>query len=275
VALVGDSEVTVELQGGLGNQLFGWATGYSLARRNNALLALNTSKLVARKFELDKFHLIDGVQVENKILANPRFGRLKKNIHLESSFAFDPKISNLNGVVTLRGYFQSWRYFDEVSIQIRDLIKISDPSAGYKKLSREFEENKTLCIHVRRGDYIHAQDYHGLTTKVYFDRAIRIANSLDEITRLAVFSDDIESAKELIDNADIYISDKDLSSPAETLLLMSKNEALIGSNSSFSWWAAYIGDSEGKSRIFPRPWFAESKIDTKDLLPKNWLTLGL
>jgi hypothetical protein len=268
-------EITVELQGGLGNQLFGWATGYNLAQKNNAVLKLNTSALIARKFELDKFQITKDIQIVNYKLRNHRFNWIQNRIHAESGFAFDPGVMNVKCPVTLRGYFQSWRYFEEVSSSIRSSIRMDETTSDYDKLSKMFEEGKYLCIHVRRGDYLQAQEHHGLTSKEYFHRAIEIATSVADINQIAVFSDDIESAKKLINSADLYISEKELPSSAETLLLMSKNEALIGSNSSFSWWAAYIGDSESRLRIFPRPWFAESKLDTRDLLPQNWLTIGL
>jgi hypothetical protein len=275
VTIYGEAGITVELQGGLGNQLFGWATGLCLSKRNDSPLILNTSMLIARKFELDSFQIINDVKVTSQLLPNRRFNRFNKEIYTENSFAFDPKIINLKSPSILRGYFQSWRYFQEISGSIREALELIDPSIEYKELSKEFNKKKILCVHVRRGDYIQAKEYHGLTSKKYFDEAIQIATSLNKIDGIAVFSDDIASAKEVVSDADFYISDQELSSSAETLLLMSKNESLIGSNSSFSWWAGYLGEAEYKSRIFPRPWFAESKLDTRDLLPSNWLTIGL
>jgi hypothetical protein len=59
----------------------------------------------------------------------------------------------------------------------------------------------------------------------------------------------------------------------DEMLLMSRAPALVTANSSFSWWAAWLGDRPGRPVVAPRPWFDDPSIDARDLLPPHWLTL--
>jgi hypothetical protein len=47
----------------------------------------------------------------------------------------------------------------------------------------------------------------------------------------------------------------------------------IIANSSFSWWGAWLNDSEDKVVIAPRQWFNQANLDTRDLIPSSWIQL--
>ena len=85
-----------------------------------------------------------------------------------------------------------------------------------------------------------------------------------------VFSDDVLQAKIAMPNCDGYIGVEQLKSSAARLILMSKADAIIGSNSTFGWWAAYLSEAQSKFKIFPDPWFKDAKINPKDLVPLDW-----
>lgn len=267
--------VTVELQGGLGNQLFGWGAGLSIARKLNRKLSLNTNNLKFRPYELNSFLLEDEVISFNKPINKINKFLNSSSIFCENSFRFDSRFTNITTPVTLKGYFQSSKYFESEKDTIKSLVSLRSPTPEYQVLDSEITQFSSLAIHVRRGDYVGLQNYHGLTSKRYFDYAIKVASNLQSFDKIIVFSDDIALAKEAVPSADRFISSKDLASPAENLILMSKCNGLIGSNSSFSWWAGYLSDDNSRIRIFPRPWFAEEEIDTRDLLLNHWITLGI
>jgi hypothetical protein len=270
-----EDSVTVELQGGLGNQLFGWAAGLSIARKLNRNLALNTNNLQYRPYELHNFNLEEEVTSFNQSISRwHRFSRTTQ-VFSEKSFRFDPHFTNIDEPVILKGYFQSPKYFESEAELVRRLVALKNPTTEYLKLEADVSQFSTLAIHIRRGDYVGLQNYHGLTSERYFDNAITVARKVQNFDKTMVFSDDINLAKKIVPSADSFISSSELASAAENLILMSKCNGLIGSNSSFSWWGGFLGDDYSKIRIFPRPWFTEKNIDTRDLLLNHWLTLGI
>lgn len=271
--------VTVKLRGGLGNQLFGWAAGYSLSRILNSQLILDCSFLRQNQFLLNNYDLEDYTVNESTLNFRKLEHLLKyfrKNVFVEKSFNFDINLSKSKTPIILDGYFQSWKYFSNSTCAIREqLNSIVNPGQNYLDLKSKIETYKYLGIHVRRGDYINLIDYHGLTSKEYYSRAISKILDYDSELELIVFSDNPTLAQEVIDFEAKYIGPENLISPVETLDLMSRTHSLIGSNSSFSWWAGWLRDAENKKIIFPRPWFATKDHDTRDLLMPNWMTLGI
>ena len=269
------NSIVVRLEGGLGNQLFGWAAGFQLAHRLNLNLELDASRLIQRKLELDSFSLSRDINIVTDFSKKRKDPFRSTPVFKEKDFRFDPRIREIDKPVVLSGYFQSWKYFADRESEIRKLITLTDESNQLKSIREKVPFQEVLGIHVRRGDYIGLENHHGITDSEYFKQSIVLASKLSTFSKIAVFSDDISAAKDTFPDADYYISETEIPSPAENLVLMSECVALIGSNSSFSWWAAFTSDREEKVRIFPRPWFTGENLDTRDLLPKHWITLGL
>jgi hypothetical protein len=94
--------------------------------------------------------------------------------------------------------------------------------------------------------------------------------------RVWVSSDSPEVARdELADVADhlVMVEPPPGTHPFEVVLLMARADALVTANSSFSWWAGYLGDRPGRTVIAPRPWLTDARLESRDLLPAHWLTL--
>ena len=266
--------IEVELQGGLGNQLFGWACAFSMSKRLSLQLLLNTTHLTQHGFQLKEIdHAAKVINTPNQNLG--RLTRFTNNrIFQESSFMYDRRISSIQSSILLRGYFQSWKYFHEDSSEIKNAIFNKGLFTSKAKEVQSLMENSNLnVVHIRRGDYNQLQNYHGLTSQNYYNRAKMLIHKYDQNCKYIVFSDDIDAAKETWPGAEYYISQNDIPSPIENLILMSQGRNFIGSNSSFSWWASFINPNEG-IRIFPRPWFSTTEHDTRDLLLPDWLTIG-
>jgi hypothetical protein len=267
--------INVELQGGLGNQLFGWAAGFALSKKINVDLTLNTSNLIARKYELDAFRLSEKIKLSNTKESRIQRMNLTEATFEEESFQYDERFESISKPKRLKGYFQSWKYFDDFQSEIRSLLYLKQESNDLKLLSEITTAYQVLGIHIRRGDYVGLEEYHGLTSSKYFNNAVQMIRKLSGFEKIMVFSDDIIVAREVFSEGDYYISSQELHSSPETLILMSRCKSFIGSNSSFSWWAGYIGSHNSEFCIFPRPWFTNPSINSRDLLPPNWITLGI
>ena len=289
--------ITVKLVGGLGNQLFIWATAYSISKKRNLDLIIDASECTQRGFELGIF----GIKAEIKPINPPdgilptRFPKSQSNLlklfricrtklrylrigrnFWERSGGFDPTVFSIPIGKTLRGYFQSYKYFEETSEEIRNyLITNITPSTHYQELLSTLNNRPWIAIHVRRPDYEDVQNVFALLDKSYYKKAIDLVGFARPNISKYVFSDDIVQAKLLLPDCDGYIGSENLTSVAETILLMSQAEAIIGANSSFSWWAAFLMKSEDSIRVFPEPWFIDQEFYTNELVPPSWSRISI
>lgn len=276
--------IEVVLNGGLGNQLFGWGLGFALSRRNGCELRLNASNLTGRPFELGKMgiHAVDlppkskyplgsdfASRIRIKLFSQFNFDR---HVYAERGFRYDPLVKDLPPGTTLYGYFQSWKYLEDSKNQIRSKILENFPnSPEYIKFKSIIPHTNYVAVHIRRGDYIGREDFHGLTTPEYYKKALMSLEGKSP-REIICFSDSIDIAREVMPDCSRYFGPESLNDPVAILRVMSEATAIIGSNSSLSWWAAYLMNTRNP-KIFPAKWFANPDLDTTDLLPPEWKTI--
>lgn len=285
--------VRVRLRGGLGNQLFGWATGFALAERLGLGLELLADRIARsdadildpRHYELGYFG-IDPSRLRQQALQKkrPSLKRLKSLAqHLrgpsvlfrEAGFHYDKRFLSLSGPVTLEGYFQSWKYFNAVEAKVSSYLRgnahhTPTAEAAISSLSTE----PWVGIHIRRGDYLRVGTMATVTPS-YYSAAVRLARDETDAKRSVVFSDDIVAASAIFPGADCYLGPDDMSVPGDVLMTLASATALVGANSTLSWWAAFLKAPNSGPIIFPDRWFSNREINTADLLPPAWLRLPL
>ena len=271
-----DDAIVVDLKGGLGNQLFIFAAGYAQAQRLGCRLVIDASRYSnpdpPHKYGLGFLEdLADETLRLPPKRRRPPFIRRRKAGHTQyvfeenSAVAYDPTIEKIIPGTTLFGYFQSWQYFDGVA----DLL--------FKRLSAGVGSLAPITLHLRRGDYLNAltAKVHGLATADYARRAIALLNALGVGGSVAVFSDEQDRVARELDGfpANLIFPDQRGMSALASLQQLASGEHMIMSNSSFSWWAAWMMDRRtGGYVIAPRPWFADDTA-ASDLLLPNWITL--
>jgi len=260
--------VSVVLQGGLGNQLFGYAAGLEVATRLGVTLELNTSDFIRhatpREFALASL-LSDDVVQSGEVPRRVSFA--------EHSFAYDEGIQHVTSGLSLHGYFQSEKYFFSIADQVRNSIKAGfGPSVQVAGL----QDSNFIGIQVRRGDYLdpYTHEFHGICDFEYYRRGLEITRRLVGDLPAVIFSDDQNTAEEFaqaLPNArvDLAIPDE---APMNVLARLSQASAFVISNSSFGWWGAWIAGPD-RVVVAPRPWFTNRELQTQDLLPAHWLTL--
>ncbi|HLH52263.1 MAG TPA: glycosyltransferase [Verrucomicrobiae bacterium] len=286
IAAEPSTQVVVKLQGGLGNQMFQYAAGLALARRLSAQLKLDLSFLLDRSprpnftyrdFCLDIFQLPSGCE----LLRNPgAVARLPKFV--EQQFNFDPRFETLNGDIYLDGYWQSARFFESIKPEIRSIFSsFAHPlTSEQQALAEQIESCQSVCLNVRRGDYVSnpvANAWHGVCQPSYFREAVAWIQKRKPDAKFFVFSDDVEwcSSADLVGNAPVtYVSHEFAGEKFGAYLnLMTRCRHFILPNSSFGWWAAFLGNASDKIVVVPEPWFDDPTNDTSDLLPEGWVRL--
>ena len=259
-------EVSIKLQGGLGNNLFQIACAYAYSLKYNKKLILVNEKFGITHNTLDTY--------KSNILRNVNFidkyDFSKFQIYNEPEFNYN-EIPNIEESVCLNGYFQSEKYFKEYYKEIRELFSFPDE---YKNSIKEKYKNSlegiTCSIHVRRGDYLKFPERHPVQSLNYFMKGVR---EMPEDTKFLIFSDDIEWCKKNFPDVPEKFVFIEGNSDYEDLLLMSLCKNNIISNSSFSWWAAWFNEDVNKKVIAPFKWFgtANSHVNNiQDLIPETW-----
>ena len=287
--------VVVRLTGGLGNQMFQYAAGRAIADRLGTELLLDTRAFehvlalrpyTRRAYALSPFKLRARLATAEDLQDWPvwvveigmrlRFMRpLFRRWHFESAITYDPGVRTLREPVYLAGYWQSERYFIDIADRIRADYMLRQPLAGANAgLLQMARSGSSVGLHVRRGDFAsldNAAQIHGLCSVDYYRRAMSAVRNRCPQCRFIVFSDDPDWARsELpLDPSAIFVSGND-ETPEQDLALMSACKHHIIANSSFSWWAAWLGNNPEQMVIAPTPWYASPKLDTRDLAVSRW-----
>jgi hypothetical protein len=222
--------ITVELWGGMGNQMFQYAHGLALARMLGADLKLTC--VGPRGFALDVF----GIRLDDQV-PEP-FHRIDDQTSYRQGSHWPSYLAILDGVtvpdVRIRGYFQNENYFLPVEAEIRCKFSLPIPQRG---------QNETFAvgIHVRRGDFV-GNPAHDLCTADYFRTGMQVMRGLGLHPTFQVVSEDPEWCASAFDGVpDLHV--QPVASHLEAFQTLAGCDGHILSNSTFGWWAAWLADS--------------------------------
>jgi len=303
LALAQRQFVTVNLAGGLGNQLFQYHAALHLANRLGVGLRVNaTMSQFARTghsdwlngfdFPADKLIASSGPKTPSYIIQflkfrlNGIFDAIARKAGFDSwrvfgyyrsdVIGFDENIFAIDRPVTISGYFQSYIYANGLfEADLKPALPLKSPSGWFHKYATEFESNRILAIHIRRGDYLKEKDSFGiLSDKYYLDAISALRSRGGNWDKVLVFSDDPDAVRReipaLSELSAEFITPPGSTHAAESLELMSLAKYLIMANSTYSWWAAYR--SSDCEIVRPSKWFIG--MDNPDLLfPNEWLSV--
>lgn len=167
-----------------------------------------------------------------------------------------------NEVIVLYGYFQSYKYALGYWSQIRDVMwsnVAADWSAMRLKHQQLHGENKTVCVHVRRGDYLNLQDYHPVASEAFYQQSFANVLGICPEAKMVVFSDDMPfvEAWPLLEPFRGRIHFEREPNPVLCLMLMSQCNHFIVANSSLSVNAYLLRSDKDKEAVVcaPKIWF--------------------
>ena len=250
--------ISCYLQGGLGNYMFQIAATESLVKKNNdkAVFDFKNYSQIHKPLETYKDNILRKVNV----------GEVFYDKEYNEPF-FEYNEIPYHSDMLLKGYFQSEKYFDEKVV--RELFSIDNNSKNYiNDKYGDLLKKKTTSIHIRRGDFLDRLDRHPVQSMDYFNKAIEHFD--DNI--FLIFSDDINWCKENFKGNNFVFIEGEKDYIDLYLMSMCKNNII--SNSSFSWWGAWLNENDEKIIISPSVWFGDSKnLDTKDIYCDNWIVI--
>lgn len=257
----------VRYMGGLGNQLFQYAFGKAYATKYGIKVKYDSFSYVRDKkrvYELEAFNISNTskVNVVKQLIYNILFYLKKRTVNLfvyeMKEFEYhEPKSTDYDKYFV--GHWQNEKYFESVKKELSEefTLKIISPNINdiYKLIS---DNSQSVAIHVRRGDYVGLHGYI-LQQMDYYKRAIEIAKQKLSNPKFYIFSDDIEWCKLYFDKSADNIHFVEGNSTAEDFMLMRACHGFIISNSTYSWWPAYLSESELK--IAPLRWFVDEQTN--------------
>lgn len=267
--------LTIELMGGLGNQLF------------QIITLMEYSKKCNQPFLLKKVTSLSGQYVTRGVYWDNLFKKLQDNLIdtpncdnyillKEKGFNYQ-ELPLTNMDTKLYGYFQSYKYFEE---HCRDILNFLNFDEYKKNLAKNYKQD-FISLHFRVGDYVKLQNAHPLMSYNYYCNAIEyIINQTNkddwtilyfcEEADIIYVLDKINKIQKKFPKINFTKVDSKLMD-WEQMLLMSMGNHNIIANSSFSWWGAYLNNNNNKIVCYPNKWFGKDiKHDTSDLFPPTW-----
>lgn len=174
----------------------------------------------------------------------------------EGDHSFDRKFLDAPGDCMLFGYFQTPLYFNGFEKTLRSELATGDLGLeqGHETLAARLREPDSVAVHVRRTDYT-GNPLLDLCGRDYYERSMQQMRGSLTDPKFFIFSDEPEWCAAMFKGSDIEVIPRHSDSALVDLHLMSLAAHQIIANSSYSWWAAWLGKKPGQQVIMPPKWF--------------------
>lgn len=287
------AKIYLELRSGLGNQLFQFAFGYTLSSQFGKELVLCPAYFGPRwKYWLKKalgrearaFRLPLIVPNEYAVVTQKYLRNLQKDN--SSAEIIDELKSDISSILTtcsqnkdvyIKGYWQDPDLFSKYNSQLSGVL------APMFKVSEKYGttlsslNDKMVALHVRRGDFLTNRAFGACTIDYYISAMQTMKEKIGDVT-FVVFTNNRKWVEQNFPKTiryTIYSNPLNENTDLEEMFLMSKFNSVIISNSTFSWWSAFLNSVPGKHVICPKKWFMKAALQekSKNLILKNWTTL--
>ena len=294
--------IITKLKGALGNQMFQYAVARRISYTNKSPLKLSITHYDQRndrQFALNCFRIRAGTASKEEIEMFKRLDICKvvdifrpyylRRIVYQRGSAFDPNILKITGHnVYLWGWWQSWKYFADISGVIKDEFIFKESIEDkYKHLVKQITSTESISLHLRRGDYLlpRQQKTWVVCSPNYYNQGLKRLEKLFQRANVFIFAEFPEELKWAKRNIQTkfpctFVHRKSLgidkSKDYEDMQLMSLCRHNIIANSTYSWWAAWLNKNPRKMVFAPKNWYVdpeENKICHRDLLPESWIRI--
>lgn len=285
----------VKFKGGLGNQMFQYAYAKLVEKHTGDTVKLDYSAYenldgdMVRKPRIMRFALTLPAAEKADIAkicklrhkGNSLSFWYKVKVFLESKlnkhYAFEPNRAyidpkKLENKLYFDGYWQSWRYVDEVrEILKKDFVSTQPLSEKTQGFQKKMQGENAVFVGVRKGDYTAEIEHYGSFDSNYYQKAMAKIEQTVENPVYYVFSNDVQWCKDNMDwggRTVIYREPEDQTDDFEELMLMASCKHAIIVNSTYHWWGATMIENSEKIICCPDTWFFDGA--PIDIIPADW-----
>ncbi|MCI8392281.1 MAG: alpha-1,2-fucosyltransferase [Roseburia sp.] len=302
--------IVVRIYEGLGNQMFEYAYAYALNERakrkgikvcvdlrDEAVTAYDKVRY-ARPLDIKQFaislpvappdvlrhwdYLSEKTPVQRVISCLSEQGLWKYGCHMEYQYQhryhynYSRDHFRLRDHTYVAGLYQNEEYFAAYRAALRKEFSLKEPWKLPETLEQIMKENDVISLHIRRGDYITDPKIRKVMyqcDKKYYEKALEYIRERLNRPYLFVFTNDVNWVKRNLsyDIPMAVVSDQYELTDVQELLLMSYCNHNIISNSTYSWWGAWLNTHKDKIVVAPRKWFLDRQRNT--IAAKSWVKL--
>lgn len=279
--------IIVNLFGGLGNQLFQIAAAINLSRIKNKEIIIDESLLNYFRFSHKRVDLSEIFEIHFKkkrqnnylnIGIKKLILKFKYIIKFQSYYVneinYSEFLESKSDKLEMIGYWQNLDYLTPYKNEILNTIRFKNFDID-EKLLKKIEQTNSVSLHIRRGDFLSKNNTvsYGLPIEYYL-KALNKLVKLEKKFNLFIFSDDKEWVKKefvkYLSDFDYQIVSTDQSYKDFFLMVQCKHHII--SNSTFSWWGAFLNDNKNKLVFYPEIWFKKNKSPPK-IFENHWIKL--
>lgn len=292
--------ISVCFQGGLANRMFEYAFYRSLLTKGFDVLIDDKNFRPRKRMTYEAVNIMDAFpEIDIEYLPKGKFrfscvyGRkgmilrffnsllTKEKYIMEPKFSYCPQVYDLiTDNCEVIGLWQTEKYFAEISDDIHKQFSFL-PFAEERNIevSEKMKKENSVAIHIRKGkDYTSDKLWEGTCPPDYYYKAIKYIKDTVESPSFYLFTDNLKWVKENIKDIDYTLVDWN---PVKgkynfrDMQLMSCAKHNIISNSSYSWWGAWLNPTPNKIVVAPKVWFNPSfdYHSHNDIVCKSWISL--
>lgn len=194
---------------------------------------------------------------------------------------YDFNINYLQCATGIRFFYGGWhseKYFSPIKELLLNKysFKIENNDNYTNNLIKKISNTNSVSVHIRRGDYLSNKNlstFGSVCSVEYFKKAISKIETLVNDPHYFIFSNDFEWVKENLNLTNCTFIDKNTGTESwKDMYLMSNCKHNIISNSTFSWWGAWLNTNQ--DRIVISPYYFINNIETKDIYPSEWIRIS-
>ena len=275
----------IPIMGGLGNQLFQYAAGIHVRKFSSKVTRFSLNGLLIAR-NTPRSYMLGDLLNDDEISRRGRLyfalirilSLLYPSIWISEKDSSDLVLARITkSSRVLLGYFQRLIYLDAV---FQEVLSALSNSTLFSPIFTHSQRNN-IAVHIRFGDYLTdatTRKVHGLSAISYYVDAVKRLESTHHYDNIVIFSDDrgraIAEFTAEYGVGGLPICQSTGTTEYEDLGEISSCKGIVVSNSTFSWWAAWIGSQLHECNVVaPRPWFAIPTAADENLIPDEWTVL--